>query len=140
MHDIRRSRVARTPVSTQITVPFSRLVLHYHEIGIHRGRTWGFRAVFGFRTLRDLPFTRLASKVKLAYEGNDIPSHKGWPAQQEALQWLVDKGRDGIYALDENGIKIQPSPYTRYYILDGHHRALALYILGDSEIRARVKR
>lgn len=119
-------------------MPFSNLVLRYHEIGIHRGRKWGFRAVFGFRTLRDLPFVRLASKVKHAYEGSDVPSHEGWPAQHEALRWLVDKGRDGIYELDTKGIKIQPSPFGRYYITDGHHRALALYILGDNEIRARI--
>jgi hypothetical protein len=125
-----------------ILVPFSHLVLHYREIGIHRGRKVGFRDVFGFRTLHDMPFVKLASRVKDAYEGRDVPSHSGWPAQREALQWLVEKGRDGIYALDEKGIKVRPYLYERskrYYIGDGHHRALALYILGDSEIRARIK-
>jgi ParB-like chromosome segregation protein Spo0J len=51
----------------------------------------------------------------------------------------VDKGRDGIYALDEKGIKVRHTAFHSYYIADGHHRALALYILGDSEIRARIK-
>jgi hypothetical protein len=125
--------------SKGIVVPFAHLVLYYREIGIHRGRRYGFRDVFGFRTLQDLPFTRLASKVKHAYEGRDVPSHDGWPAQRQALQWLVDKGRDGIYELDDKGIKVRHSPFHSYYIADGHHRALALYILGDSEIRARVK-
>jgi hypothetical protein len=120
-------------------VPFALLVLNYREIGIHRGRKWGFRDVFGFRTLKDLPFIRLADKVKRAYEGKDVPSHHGWPAQRTALAWLIDKGRDGIYALDEKGISLKSTPYQRYYISDGHHRALALYVLGDSEIRARVK-
>jgi hypothetical protein len=127
-------------MSEVITVPFSRLTLCYREIGIHRGRRWGFRDVFGFRTLQDLPFVRLASKVKHAYEGRDVPSHEGWSAQREALKWLVDKGRDGIYALDEKGIKIRRSPFRSYYIADGHHRALALFVLGDNEIRARIKR
>jgi hypothetical protein len=126
-------------MSKVIMVPFSHLVLNHSEIGLHRGRRWGFCAVFGFRTLRDLPFLKLAGKVKHAYEGRDVPSHEGWPAQREALCWLVDKGRDGIYALAEEGIKVMHTPYQRYYIFDGNHRALALYVLGDKEIRARVK-
>jgi hypothetical protein len=121
-------------------VPFARLVLAHREIGLHRGRHWGFRDVFGFRTLHDLPFLRLASKVKAAYENRDVPSHEGWPAQREALRWLVDKGRDGIYELDKKGIKIRYTFNERYYIDDGNHRALALYVLGESEIRARIKR
>lgn len=127
-------------MSSVIKVPFSHLVLHYREIGVHRGRTHGFRDVFGFRTLFNLPFIKLASKVKHAYEGRDVPSHKGWPAQREALQWLIDKGRDGIYELDQKGIKVMYTPIERYYIADGHHRALALYVLGDGDIRARIKR
>lgn len=121
-------------------VPLSHLVVRYREIGIHRGRRWGFREVFGFRTLQDLPFLHLASRVKQAYEGRDVPSHEGWSAQREAIKWLVEKGRDGIYALDDKGIKIKHTPYRRYYIDDGHHRALALHVLGDSEIRARITR
>jgi hypothetical protein len=127
-------------MSKVIRVPFSHLVLNHREIGVHRDRRWGFRDVFGFRTLHDLPFVKLASKVKRAYEGCDVPSHQGWPAQREALKWLVDKGVDGIYALDEKGIKVLFVPFQRYYIADGNHRALALYILGESEIRARIKR
>lgn len=123
-----------------LVVPFAHLVFYHREIGIHRGRKAGFRDVFGFRTLHDLPFTRLASKVKDAWEGRGVPSHSGWPAQREALRWLVEKGRDGIYALDEKGIKVRHCPYQRYYIADGHHRALALYVLGEGEIRARIKR
>jgi hypothetical protein len=127
-------------MSKVIMVPFSHLVLNHRDIGLHRGRTWGFRDVFGFRTLQNLPFLKLASKVKRAYEGRDVPSHEGWPAQREALRWLVDKGRDGIYALDEKGIRVEYTPFARYYISDGNHRALALYVLGESEIRARIRR
>ena len=120
-----------------ITVPFARLTLHYREIGIHRGRRWGFREVFGFPTLINLPFLHLASRVKQAYEGRGTTSHEGWPAQREALQWLIEKGREGIYALDDKGLEIKPSPFRTYYIIDGHHRALALFVLGDSEVLAR---
>jgi hypothetical protein len=127
-------------MSKVIMVPVAHLVLNHREIGVHRDRRWGFRDIFGFRTLHDLPFVRLAGKVKRAYEGRDVPSHEGWPAQREALRWLVDKGRDGIYALDEKGIRVQFVPFQRYYIADGNHRALALYILGEGEIRARIKR
>lgn len=121
-------------------VPFSHLVLNYMEIGLHRDRKWGFRAVFGFRSLYGLPFLKLAARVRRAYEGTDVPSHEGWPAQREALRWLVDRGRDGIYALDEAGIQVKYTPYYRYYIYDGNHRALALYILGEGQIRAKIKR
>ena len=120
----------------KMQVLFSHLVFHHEDIGLHRGRKWGFRDVFGYRTLRDLPFLKLASKVKRAYEGSDVPSHEGWPAQREALQWLVDKTRDGIYAIDENGIVIWPYHSRHYCISDGHHRALALYVLGEGEVRA----
>jgi hypothetical protein len=125
-------------MSKAIVVPFSHLVIRFREIGVHRGRRWGLRDVFGFRTLQDLPFVHLASRVKTAYEGKEVPSHEGWLAQRQAIQWLVDKGRDGIYTLDEKGIRIKHTPYQRYYIDDGHHRALALYVLGESEIRARL--
>jgi len=122
-----------------IKVPFTRLVLNHHEIGCHRDRRWGFRAVFGFPTLLNLPFVHLASRVKRAYEGKDVPSHEGWLAQREAIQWLIDKGRDGIYALDEKGIEIKRTPFRSYAITDGNHRALALYILGESLVRALIK-
>lgn len=122
-----------------ITVPFAHLTLYHHEIGCHRGRRWGFRAVFGFPTLQKLPFVHLASRVKSAYEGKDVPSHEGWPAQREAIKWLVDKGVDGIYALDETGIKVKRTPFRTYFVEEGNHRALALYILGVDKVRVRLK-
>jgi len=125
-------------MSKAVTVPFSHLVLDHSDIGLHRDRKWGFREVFGFRTLHNLPFFQLAHKVKRAYEGKDVPSHEGWEAQRAALQWLVEKGRGGIYALDEKGIRVKHTPFQRFYITDGNHRSLALYILGDNEVRARI--
>ncbi len=126
--------------SEVITVSFSRLTLHYREIGIHRNRRWGFGAVFGFRTLKDLPFLRLAAKVKQAYEGKDVPAHAGWAAQREDLKWFINQGRDGIYTLEEKGIRIKPTAFQSYYLTAGNHRALALFVLGDIELRARIKR
>ena len=127
-------------MSDVIKVPFTRLVLNHHEIGCHRGRRYGFRHVFGFPTLLNLPFMHLATRVKHAYEGKSTPRHEGWPAQREALQWLVERGRDEIYALDDNkGIKVKLTSFQSYAITDGNHRALALYILGESQIRARLK-
>ena len=127
-------------MSKVIKVPFAHLVLNHREIGCHRGRQWGFREVFRFPTLQNLPFLHLASKVKRAYEGKEVPSHEGWPAQREAIHWLVDKGRDGIYALDEQGIRVVATTFRSYAISDGNHRALALYVLGDSLVRARIMR
>src|SRR5262249_19598822 len=85
-----RSAIYIEEMSKVITVPFLRLVFGHHEIGCHRDRRYGFREVFGFRTLQNLPFVHLAMKVKRAYEGKNSPSHKGWPAQREALRWLID--------------------------------------------------
>jgi hypothetical protein len=127
-------------MSRGLIVPFSHLVLNYREIGLHRSRKWGLGEVFGFRSLYGLPFLRLAGKVKHAYTGGNVPSHEGWPLQREALRWLVDRGSDGIYALDQGGIQVKYTPLHRYYIFDGNHRALALYILGDNAIRAHIKR
>jgi hypothetical protein len=126
-------------MSKAITVPFSQLAIYHGEIGIHRGRSTGLRRVFSFETLRGLPFTRLASKVRDAYEGKRVPSHDGWHDQREALRWFVEKGVDGIYALDQVPARIAPSPYRHYFIVDGHHRCLALYILGQSEVRAKIR-
>jgi hypothetical protein len=126
-------------MSKGIVVPFSQLSIYHSEIGIHRGRAAGFRKVFGFETLHGVPFTRLASRVRDAYEGRHVPSHGGWPAQREALRWFVDKGVDGIYALNETPARIIPSPYRHYFIVDGHHRCLALYILGQREARAKIR-
>jgi hypothetical protein len=95
--------------------------------------------VFGFPTLQKLPFLHLATKVKRAYEGKDVPSHEGWPAQRAALHWLVERGDAGIYALDEHGLELRGTPFRSYYITDGNHRALALYILGERLVRARLK-
>lgn len=132
------SRKKKIAPERLLTIPFDDLVLDHSEIGVHHGRKYGFRDVFGFRTLRDLPFTKLAKKVKAAYLGEDIPKHKGWPAQREALQWLVDKGRDALYQLKDD-IRVTPGPHRTYFILGGNHRSLALYILGDNSVRAAVE-
>jgi hypothetical protein len=127
----------KADLSDLITIPMEDLVLAHSEIGVHRGRKYGFRDVFGFRTLHDLPFTRLANKVKAAYLGEDVPKHKGWPDQREALKWLVDKGADAMY-LFKDDIRVTPGPGRRYYISGGNHRSLALYILGAPSVRAAV--
>jgi hypothetical protein len=126
-------------MSSVIKVPLAHLVFLHHEIGCHRDRQWGFREVFGFPTLTKLPFMHLANRVKRAYEGKAVPSHQGWPAQRDALHWLVERGCDGIYALDQKGINVRATPFRSYYITDGNHRALALYILGESLVRAQLK-
>lgn len=128
-------RAITARMAKALKVSFARLVFSYREIGNHRDRRWGFREVFGFPTLQNLPFVHLGNRVKRAYEGKEVPRHEGWPAQREAIQWLIDRGRDGIYAL-EGAIKIKATPFASYAITDGNHRALALYVLGESEVRA----
>ena len=121
-----------------ITIPFANLLLAHGEIGVHRGRKYGFRDVFGFRTLQDLPFLKLATKVKSAYEGTDVPTHKGWPKQREVLTWFVDKGPEAMYQFKDD-IRVYKHPKERiYYLGEGNHRSLALYILGADSIRAVV--
>ena len=131
------SRKKKKP-EDRITIPFDDLIMAHGEIGVHRGRKYGFRDVFGFKTLQDLPFTRLAKKVKAAYEGTDVPKHKGWPAQREVLKWFVDKGPEAMYQLKDN-IQVVHAP-GGYYIVGGNHRALALYVLGADSVQAVVKR
>lgn len=130
--------IFRGDMSRKVTLPFDRLIMYHGEIGVHRGREYGFRTVFGYRTLSDVPFLNLANKVKKAFEGHDVPSHKGWPAQREAMQWFVDLGKEGIYNL-KGEVKVRPAHYDRYYLVGGNHRSLALYILGDTEVRAKIK-
>lgn len=122
-----------------VTIPFDDLVLYHSNIGLHRGRKYGMRDVFGFRSLSNLEFRKLAKKVKEAYEGTDVPKHKGWPAQREALKWLVDKGSEAMYAFKDH-IRVTPGPRKSYYLLGGNHRALALYILGAEGVKAVVTR
>ena len=133
------SRKKKKPPEDLITIPFDDLILAHGEIGVHRGRTFGFRDVFGFRTLQDLPFTRLAKKVKAAYEGKDVPKHKGWPKQREVLKWFVDKGPEAMYQLKDD-IRVYKQPDGIYALAEGNHRSLALYILGADSIRAVVKK
>ena len=120
-----------------IMIPFDNLVLSHREIGVHRGRKHGFRDVFGFKTLLDQPFIKLASKVKAAYEGTDVPSHKGWPKQCETLKWFVDRGADAMYQFKDD-IRVYKHSDKTYALAEGNHRALALYILGADHVRAAV--
>ena len=122
-----------------ITIPFDKLVLSHREIGVHRGRKYGFRDVFGFRTLRDLPFTKLAKKVKDAYEGTDVPDHKGWPKQRETLKWFVDRGPEAMYQFKDD-IRVHKHGEETYALAEGNHRALALYIMGADSVRAAVEK
>ena len=133
------SRKKKKPPEDLISIPFDDLVLAHAEIGVHRGRKYGFRDVFGFRTLHDLPFTKLAKKVKAAYEGKDVPKHKGWSAQREGLKWFVDKGPEAMYQLKDD-IRVYKHVDGHYAIAGGNHRALALYILGADSIRAVVEK
>ena len=135
------SRSKKKKPEDRITIPFDDLIMAHGEIGVHRGRKYGFRDVFGFKTLQDLPFTRLAKKVKAAYEGTDVPKHKGWPAQREVLKWFVDKGPEAMYQLkDDIRVYKHPNRAGIYHLAEGNHRSLALYILGADSIRAAVTR
>ena len=122
-----------------VTIPFDKLVLSHREIGVHRGRKYGFRDVFGFKTLRDIPFVKLAAKVKDAYEGTVVPDHKGWPKQQETLKWFVDRGRDAMYQFKDD-IRVYKNRDKTYALAEGNHRALALYIIGADSVRAAVEK
>ena len=125
--------------SELVTIPFDKLVLSHREIGVHRGRKYGFRDVFGFKTLRDMPFVQLAVKVKNAYEGTAVPDHKGWPKQQETLKWFVDRGPDAMYHFKDD-IRVHKQRGGIYALTEGNHRALALYIMGVDSVRAVVEK
>lgn len=120
-------------------ISFDDLVLFHSDIGTHHDRRYGLRDVFGYYDLSEMQFTRLAKKIKAAYEGKDVPGHRGWPAQREALRWFIEKGIDGIYQIDGNIRVLRRSGHT-YYLDDGNHRSFALYVLGADGIRAFVDR
>jgi hypothetical protein len=120
-----------------VTIPFSKIRLYHDEIGTHRGRNAGFRTIFQLKTLLELPLLKLARLVKHAYNGKSIPPHSGWPAQHEALRWFVEQGRDGIYARNPAPLRVARR-HPHFYLLDGHHRALALYILGEESANALI--
>jgi len=120
-----------------VTIPMVKLMLAHSEIGVHRGRKHGFRDVFGFQTLHNVPFLKLAQKVKAAYLGENEPRHKGWPAQREALKWFVDKGPEAMYQL-KGSIRVFTGLHGTYFINGGNHRSLALYIMGADTVRAVV--
>jgi len=136
----KKKEKAKLDLADLVTIPFSDLVLYHREIGVHRGRKAGFRDVFDYDDgLDDLPFTELARKVKAAYEGTKVPKHKGWSAQREALQWFVEKGTDAMYQFKDDIRVRYDSDDDTYYIVGGHHRALALYILGADSVRVAVE-
>jgi hypothetical protein len=128
----------KAPPEQLTMIPFDDLIMYHSNIGLHRGRKYGMRDVFDFHTLSELPFTKLAKKVKAAYEGREVPDHRGWPAQREALKWLVDKGADAMYQLKDD-IRVAPGAGRTYYLVGGNHRSLALYILGEAGVRATVE-
>lgn len=133
----KKKKPKKADPAEMVTIPFDNLVLAHGEIGIHRGRKYGFRDVFGFQTLQNVPFVRLAKKVKAAYEGTDVPRHKGWAAQRETMKWFVDQGADALYRLKDDML-VYKEPDGIFALAEGNHRALALYILGQDNIRARI--
>ena len=130
------SRSKKKAPEDLVTIPFDALVLAHGEIGVHRGRKYGFRDVFGFRTLSGVPFLKLAKKVKAAYDGTDVPSHKGWPKQHETLKWFVEKGLGAMYDFKDDILVYKHDEI--YALAEGNHRALALYLMGADSIRAAV--
>ncbi len=133
------SRRSKVDPEDLVTVAFDDLVIGLREFGLHRGRDAGFGEVFGFSSLRGRRFTKIAKRVKKAYEGKKVPDHWGWPDQRDALKWLVDKGTDAMYAFKDD-IRVRRGHDDTYYILGGHHRLLALYILGAESARVAVER
>jgi hypothetical protein len=122
-----------------VAIPFRDLYIHLTDFGTHRGRKYGVGEVFGYWSLDGLRFDKLAKKVKAAYEGKDVPDHKGWKKQREALRWLVDQGEGAMYEFKKDIWVFPRSDRGTYYINDGHHRALALYILGADGVRAAME-
>ena len=133
------ARQKKTDPSELVTIPFDKLVLSHREIGVHRGRKYGFRDVFGFKTLLDMPFLKLARKVKDAYEGTAVPDHKGWTKQRETLKWFVDRGPEAMYQFKDD-IRVYKHDDGIYALAEGNHRALALYIMGADSVRATVEK
>jgi hypothetical protein len=129
-----------------------------HEIGEHsipdagitRQRGMGFGGIFGIPDLRTIEFKVLAEQVAQAYHATKTKqpsalSSDMWIAQFKYLDSWVQRGIQGIYDFNpkqvhERHFRIIPKPGNpgRSILREGHHRGLALWILGERTIWALV--
>lgn len=120
------------------------------EIGLVRQLDGGFGEIFGIRDLTAVPFGHWSSMVARAYGASeqkgpaiDIPSHPAWSTQFGYLKTWVNRGVEGIYGFApslprEREIRVIPRQDGLWTIREGHHRCLALWILRERQVWARV--
>ena len=118
------------------------------RVGVERHRGMGLAAIFGLPKLTSISFGELALRVERAFEATrlgypteQIPTHLGWPQQFKYLSQWVRLGEAGIYALlpdqvHERFIRIVPHASCSWTLREGHHRCLALWILGVRRVWA----
>jgi hypothetical protein len=118
------------------------------DAGITRTRGMGYGKIFGIPDLRNITFGFLAAKVALAYNSTrsasvGAPTDPNWLEQFKYLKLWVDRGVKGIYDLvpkqpHERFIRIIPHPDRKdtWILREGHHRSLAIWILGERSIWA----
>ncbi len=110
----------------------------------------GFARTFGLPDLTTLSFEELATRVEVAYRATVaghpcemIPENPGWRHQVAYLQQWINRGEKGIYTLVtdqplERLIWVDPHPSGGWTLREGHHRCLALWILGIRTVWAVV--
>lgn len=118
------------------------------EAGIERRPGMGFGGIFGIKDLSLVEFQVLAKLVDQAYrvtKGKDAsaPSGEHWNAQYAYLESWVARGVPGIYEFaskddGERHIRIIPKVGSpgMWTLREGHHRGLALWILGERTVWA----
>ncbi|MFC1708245.1 hypothetical protein ACFL59_15745 [Planctomycetota bacterium] len=119
------------------------------KMNLNREPGMGFAKIFGLPDLRSIRFGELAAKVDAAYRASvgkgrdeDLAKHWAWAEQLKGLQQWVRLGVVGIYQLKtdqphERYLSVIPTPPDAGVLREGHHRSLALWILGERQIWAR---
>lgn len=129
---------------------------HTHpEMTITRTLDMGLGRMFGLQNLKNVRFRVLAEKIEKAYKASEglgdaqhLPQNGAWMSHQfPVLRSWVERKTLGIYDISksipedhrkERFIWIFRHPDNRLELRQGSHRCLALWIIGERKIWAKV--
>lgn len=109
----------------------------------------GLGGMFGLPDLTKTTFGEFAAKVETAYRATEAGAppaslpRQDWLIQFNYLKSWANRGVAGIYQLvpsqdHERFLRVIPDPSGDWILREGHHRCLALWILGERAVWAVV--
>ena len=123
-----------------ITVPLADLRMLHPDIGdkwLDRKLIGGLSSVFALGDLFGRPFTDLAQPVQRAFLDQPPPPSVVWDRERRRLESLYLLNPEGIRSLNRTvGLPRVAADRGVYYLEDGNHRCLALYLLGEATLEA----